>query len=560
MEATYAGSPPSSYDMSDYLGLLRRHWWIAVVLTALGVAAGAAYNQSLPREYVSAASVLVRPAGLDANVSGGRTRDEINLDTEAQLLRSTPVVAGAAKLLNRQDVDVLGASVSVEVPPNTSVLQVEYTAGDPLEAQAGAHAFAQSYLANREGNAKAELTRQADALRAKLKELSDDLTDINGKLSGLHSNSSAYASLDSQRDTTVNQINQLNNRVNALATETVNAGVIIQEARVPSRPVKPNPAVNYAAGALLGLLAGLGLAALRQRLDRRVHGGRDLVRAGIDVLGTVSGKGKSCTEVFTPFSPGGRAFNRLRNEVVAALKPGEQVVVVTGASRGPAATLVAANLAAALSRTGAEVVLIGAQVPDTLAESAPLAQLLGVAPTPGLSDLLAGRVNLAEATQRAARTPSLHVITTGGTATAAGMLQSHALRDIVATLRAHADYLVIEAPSTAASADAQSLASLADAAIVAVELRRTRRPQLSDAAEQLRRVGTVLLGGVVMPKLAHRARRKPAATPEPALVETAAPEPDPHTNGHKPRGEDQTIMLAPVDASELAELDEAHPR
>ena len=65
---------------------------------------------------------------------------------------------------------------------------------------------------------------------------------------------------------------------------------------------------------------------------------------------------------------------------------------------------------------------------------------------------------------------------------------------------------MIEAPSTATSADAQSLASLADAAILAVELRRTRRPEVADAAEQLRRVGTPLLGAVVLPRL-RRLRR-----------------------------------------------------
>jgi hypothetical protein len=103
--------------------------------------------------------------------------------------------------------------------------------------------------------------------------------------------------------------------------------------------------------------------------------------------------------------------------------------------------------------------------------------------------------------QRTPRIPSLRVITTGGTATAAGLMQSQRLRDTLEALRRQAGYIVIEAPSTSSSADAQSLASLADAAILAVELRRARRPALLDAAEQLRRVGTPLLGAVVLPRL-----------------------------------------------------------
>jgi Mrp family chromosome partitioning ATPase len=207
-------------------------------------------------------------------------------------------------------------------------------------------------------------------------------------------------------------------------------------------------------------------------------------------------------DVLQPYGAGGRVFNRLRNEVLASLQPGDQIIVVTGASRGSAATLVAANLAAALARTGSNVVLIGAHLPDSMVDAAPLARMLGVSATPGLSDLLAGRVSLARVLQRTPRIPSLRVVTTGGAATAAGLMQSQRLRDTLQTLRGQGGYVVIEAPSTSSSADAQSLASLADAAILAVELRRARRPALLDAVEQLQRVGTPLLGAVVLPRLA----------------------------------------------------------
>ena len=135
---------------------------------------------------------------------------------------------------------------------------------------------------------------------------------------------------------------------------------------------------------------------------------------------------------------------------------------------------------------------------------------------PGLSDVLAGRVPLGRAVQRAPRQPRLSVITTGGTASAAGLLQSQTLRDALSSLRRQAEYVVIEAPATSTSADAQSVASLADIALVAVELRRTRYADVSDAAEQLRRVGTPLLGAVVLPRLVrHRDEPPPAAGERP---------------------------------------------
>src|SRR3712207_4464804 len=133
----------------------------------------------------------------------------------------------------------------------------------------------------------------------------------------------------------------------------------------------------------------------------------------------------------------------MANEVQASLADGDQIVVVTGASRVAAATRMAANLATRLARTGSDVVLIGAHLPDSMIDAAPLARMLGVSATPGLSDLLSGRVGLGETLQQAPRVPSLRVITTGGAATAAGLMQSQRLRDTLDVLRRQCNYIVI---------------------------------------------------------------------------------------------------------------------
>jgi hypothetical protein len=106
--------------------------------------------------------------------------------------------------------------------------------------------------------------------------------------------------------------------------------------------------------------------------------------------------------------------------------------------------------------------------------------------------------------------------------------------------------VVIEAPSTASSADAQSLASVADAAILAVELRRTSYAQVMDASEQLRRVGTPVLGAVVMARLGRLAEpstmRPTTATASSASAsaETTSPRPSSAKRGaHAPTIRDE---------------------
>jgi MinD-like ATPase involved in chromosome partitioning or flagellar assembly len=173
--------------------------------------------------------------------------------------------------------------------------------------------------------------------------------------------------------------------------------------------------------------------------------------------------------------------------------------------------LVAANLAAAFARADNAVVLVGAHVPD-LGPDLPqvattLAQIFDVADIPGLTDVLTGRTSLASAIQRAARAPRLRVVTPGGTASATGLLQSEGARSVIDALAQRTRYVVIDAPSTASGADAQSLAGAADVALLVVEAGRASHAQVADAVLQLQRVGTRLLGAVVVPRL------RPGAVP-----------------------------------------------
>ncbi|MET0495710.1 MAG: Wzz/FepE/Etk N-terminal domain-containing protein [Actinoplanes sp.] len=494
-----------SSDLSHYLGVFRRHWWVVLLATGLGLGLAAAFTQVVPKVYESSASVLVQAVNGDTNATGGRTKGTINLDTEAQLVVSGAVAAKAGALLRSAVPPTeLARDASVEVPANTTVLVIRFEADSPEGAQAGSHAFAEAYLRNREETARSLLDQRIKTLTLKVKQLTTDLTGINSRLAKSKAGSSDRSNLESLRSNSQNQLNSLTGQLNELTTATVDAGSIISDARVPDSPTSPNAMLNMATGTMVGLLLGLCLAFTRERFDRRLRTAADVRDRGrIAILAALDERTTpSFDDVLQPYGPGGRVFNRLRNEVLASLRTGDQIIVVTGASRGSATTLVAANLAAALARTGSDVVLIGAHLPDSVVDAAPLARMLGVSTMPGLSDLLAGRIGLNKAMQRTPRIPSLRVITTGGAATAAGLMQSQRLRDTLEALRRQAGYIVIEAPSTSSSADAQSLASLADAAILAVELRKARRPMLVDAAEQLRRVGTPLLGAVVLPRLA----------------------------------------------------------
>jgi Mrp family chromosome partitioning ATPase len=586
--AVEANQPPAShpapYTATDSLALLRHRWWVVALATLLGLGAAGAWAQTQEPVWESTTSVLVHPAEQDTNVVGGRTQGEVNLDTEAQLVRSTAVAAGAAELLATEaeapdtppalaavPPDELARRVSVEVPPNTSVLVITFSDPTPAGAQAGARAFAEAYLQHREQSARSDLAARTTAIETKIEELNSSLTEVNERLLGALPDSSVEANLLSRHATVTSQLNTMTGRLDELVTATVAAGTVISEARLPTHPSAPQPAIILASGAALGLVVGVGAAGLSERLARRVHRPGDVSRRlGLPVLAALSpATAPRRDEIASPYGPSGRAFDRLRNEVVASERSSAasdavgfgaserssaatgRVIVVTSASSGVTSSLIATNLAASLSRSGHEVVLVGARVAQDAGDCA-LTQLLGVATAPGLSEVLAGRVPAARALQRSPRHPRMRALTMGATATATGLLQSPALRATLTILVAQAGYVIVDAPATSASADAQSLASHADAALLVVERRRARLAEVADAADQLRRVGTPLLGAIVVPgggggrarAAPLRGEREPAPSPANDTATTAAAEPARQALGTPPPSDEESTGRA----------------
>jgi len=470
---------------------IRRLWWLVGLGVAAGVGAGVAALDSAVPVYAASASVLIEP------VDGTP-----NLSTEAELVQSTgpSTRPGSSSAIRPPD-----------CPQWTLCLARPCWRSDSRRApggrQAGARAYAEAYLAGREGAARAVINDQIASVMARLNEVNSLLDEANGVVAGLPAGAAEAAATRSRVSSLNDQASTLTTRLSELRTTTIIPGRVIREAERPTTPLRPLRWAYLAAGGLLGGLLGLALGLVRRRWPSRVRRGADLGRhPGVTVLADLPAEAIAIGT--TPQHPSARAFNRLRNEVVATLGQADRILLVTGASPGCASMMVAANLAAALARADNDVVLVGASVPE-LGTDAPmttttLAQIFDVADIPGLTDVLSGRTSLTRAVQRAARSPRLRIVTPGGTASATGLLQSEGARGVLAALGRRVRYVVVEAPSTASGADAQSLASVADAAVLVVETGRTRHGQVADAAMQLDRVGTRLLGTVVVPRLQPR--------------------------------------------------------
>ena len=441
-----------------------------------GLGGSAIALAATPPTYASTASVLVQQIGSDPP----------NLPTEAQLARSTVTAADAARTVGRSTQDI-GASTTVEPLEGSSILLITVRGASPGAAQAAARAIATAYLANRGQTARAAIQDQITIVTARIADTDKQAATVNATMARLPANSPDLTTLRGSMSVLTAQLTALTTRLTDLQMTAIDPGRVIGDPELPADPVYPRPWLYRSVGVGVGALLGPLVPLARRRLARRIRDAADVTRRGVPVLAHA---------VTEQRENAARTFNRLRNEIIASLGTGDRVLLVVGVTPGAASTLVATNLAAAFARADTEIVLVGANAPEPGTQ--PLSQIFDVADIPGLSDVLAGRVSLPASLQRAARLPRLRVITPGGTASAAGLLQSEGAHSAVLALRKLARYLVVEAPSTASGADAQSLARVADAAVLVVEAGRSRPAQVSDAAEQLRLVGTRLLGAVLL--------------------------------------------------------------
>lgn len=502
-----SGRTTSTYHLSDMLLAVKRGRSMLLALLCAGLAVGGALAWKTPREYVSHTQVLVRPTGVDdPNVQGGRTKGELNLDTEAQLVKSTAVADRAREILGSStSPESLASHVTIEVPANTSVLTIGFSGGSATAAHDGARAFATAYLEHREATARETIDTEIQGVDANLADLRGQLAEVSADLAT--AGPASRAVLGSNKDLLSRQIEELTSRRSELGGKlsTLAGGKVISEAVTPSAPDKPIVWLDVAGGGTAGLLAGFCCVLMRERFSRTVRRGADLPeRCGVPLLVELPPSVEAqFTDLYGAYGPAGKVFGRLRNELIASLPPRERVLMVVGVDEGPGATVVAANLAAAFARSDVPTAAVAAFASPYLAMS----DMLGAQTVPGLAEVITGRFDLDEATTRAARHPRLTVLGAGSAARAGGW-PNGAMRQITVTLAQTSDIVIVEAPPASADADAQRLAAECDAVVLVAESERTRLSAVSDLAEQLRRVNTPLLGAVVLPRYKKRALPK----------------------------------------------------
>lgn len=301
---------------------------------------------------------------------------------------------------------------------------------------------------------------------------------------------------------------------------------IVDPALVPVKPTRPNRKRYVLLGLLVGLLAGIGLAVIREMLDRTIHmreevaqitGGATLgqiprirkpapdrhrlrangTRAGITRDADASNALSHWTAIHqNPGDPVTEAYRTLRTNLMYS-RPDDplRVLVITSPSPGDGKSTTAANLALTFAHRGSRVLVIDADM-----RRGSLDKVFAIPREPGLSTVLVGAATADTVIQR------LHLegagaldLLTSGTypPNPSELFSSRRMTELIEYCAKAYDIAILDAPPITLVTDAAILGRLAGGVILVVRAGATQKGALSYAMEQLRNVNAPLIGTVL---------------------------------------------------------------
>ena len=482
--------------LRDYWRVIIRRSWIVIAAIIATTAPAVALSMRQDSIYEADADMLIGAAPGESVFGNGQ--QTINADRQVQneisVLEGDVVYARVKQNLGLKDDP---PSVSGSGFTDADVITVSVESGDPQTAATLANAYVNAYI-----DVKREQT--VNGMVAASTELQNKISDLQTQIDTLDAQINASDTDDdsgrlSDRRALVDQQSLFRQRIDQLQVDAaLSAGnaQLVRPAFAPVKPIKPTPVRTATLAAVVGLLLGLGAAFLVDHLDDSVRSEGDLARLGADIpvlamVLNVTSRDNRPIAISAPESPAVEAYRNLRTNVqFLGIERKVRSIQVTSTRPGEGKSTTAANLAVVLSQTGANVVLVDADLrkPD-------LHRMFAVDGSNGLTNNLAG--DPMELTiQRI--TDQLWVIVGGPIPPNPSELLSGRRMDAFAEeLSRRFDYVIIDSAPILAVSDAAALSRHVDGVLLVAQAKRVSLPQLRECLTHLERVGAPLLGIVL---------------------------------------------------------------
>ncbi|MGS0683831.1 polysaccharide biosynthesis tyrosine autokinase [Nakamurella sp. GG22] len=428
-------------EIRGWMRALRKYWWIVLLTTILAVGVGAVLTLRTPAQYASTVTFFVRtPADQIGGAYQGDQFAQKRVNSYVQLMQSQRL---ADLVLAETQVDLTGPEITSRISAKGDLNTVLLTA---------------------------------------------TVTDSNPgrSLDLAQSVSRKFVDLVSTLETPPGSITP------SVTIEVTSA------AALDTDPVAPRPLLNLGLALMVGLALGSALAVMRELMDtsvRTIETLRDVTQRSVLAVVPFDELAKKAPLIVNSHARSVRAesFRQLRTNLqfVDVDNP-IKVVVVTSSVPNEGKSSTATNMAASFAEAGRKVLLIEGDL-----RRPRVAEYLGIEGAIGLTNVLAGQVNVDEVLQRWGR-GGLTVLPSGSIPpNPSELLGSQNMADLIKSMRSVFDITIIDTPPLLPVTDGAIAASMADGAILVVRHGKTSRNQVASATATLEAVDARLLGSVI---------------------------------------------------------------
>jgi capsular exopolysaccharide synthesis family protein len=435
-------------DLRDYLRAVQKRWWLVLGATAAAVGIAVTVTLLTPPKYAATLTFFISTRGTEVTQAfqGGqfaqqRVKSYVDVLTSNRLAQAV-VADGTINL----DAETVQSEITAQVVPDTVLVEATVTDGD-----------------------RARALRLAQSLAIQFPLLISKIETPPG-------------------------------------SKIPTVGVqIIAEPRLADGPVSPQPLRNAGLGVALGLIIGVGAAALRESLDTTIRSPESLAAAaGAPALCAIPLDGTAKT---SPLITEGSARSS-RAEAMRQLRTNLQFVevdrplrslVVSSAVPGEGKSTTACNLGIAFAEAGKRVIIVDADLRRPM-----VAEYFGLEGAAGLTNVLAGQAGVRDVIQPWGNN-SLWVLPSGYIPpNPSELLGSDNMADLLTALTSSFDMVIIDTPPLLPVTDAAVMGAVADGCLLVSRHGKTTTTQVATATGALAAVGAKLHGCVLNMSPARR--------------------------------------------------------
>ncbi|MCX6149816.1 MAG: polysaccharide biosynthesis tyrosine autokinase [Ignavibacteriales bacterium] len=276
--------------------------------------------------------------------------------------------------------------------------------------------------------------------------------------------------------------------------------LIVDSARIPYRPSKPNRTLIVIIGFVLGLGMGFGFAFVKNYFDNTIKTPEDITNRNINVLAwipMIEGIGQNGNKEFEfivskkPDSIPSEAFRALRTRVQFSKidKEAIKTVLVTSSAPQEGKSVVSVNLAGSFAQANKKTLLIDCDLRKPRQHS-----IFKTNRFPGFTDYFFGQATFNEILRNTGIN-NLFLITAGTIPpNPSELLGSYQMEEFLAKVKNEFDMIVIDSAPIIAVTDSEIISRLVDATILVVSANTTEVDVMQKSVELLKHEQNTFIG------------------------------------------------------------------